>query len=78
MNLTDAYYLVFKDLTEDEGLLTGVYDAKHGKADFMDGIATVMECIAYKVGDDCYEAFCDKFCENMLKSEEKAKKGRCE
>ena len=73
MNLADAYYLVYKDLTKDEGMFTGVYDAKHGGSDFMYGIATVMEYIAYQVGDGCYEAFCDKFCENMRKSEERAK-----
>lgn len=74
MNLADAYYLVYKDLMKDEGLFTGVYDAKNGKSEFMDGIATVMEYIAYQVGDDCYNAFCDKFAENMLKSEERARK----
>ena len=73
MNLADAYYLVFKDLTKDIGMFTGVYDAKNGKSGFMDGIATVMEYIAYQVGDDCYNAFCDTFAENMLKSEEKAR-----
>lgn len=74
MNKTDAYYIVYKDLTEDIGMFTGVYDAKNGKPEFMHGIATVMEYIAYQVGDDCYEAFCDKFCENMRKSEKRARK----
>lgn len=74
MNLADAYYLVFKDLTKDEGLLTGVYDAKHGGSDFMYGIAIVMEHIACEVGDDCYEAFYDKFYKNMVESEKRARK----
>ena len=77
MNKADAYYIVCKDLTKDIGMFTGVYDAKNGKPEFMHGIATVMEYIAYQVGDDCYEAFCDKFCENMRKSEERVKQTDC-
>ena len=77
MNLADAYYLVFKDLTKDEGLFTGVYDAKHGNPDVVYGIGIVMQHIACEVGDDCYEAFCDKFCENMQKSEERFKQTDC-
>ena len=72
MNKADAYYIVYKDLTEDIGMFTGVYDAKNGKPEFMHGIATVMEHIACEVGDDCYEAFYDKFYKNMVESEKRA------
>ena len=70
MTLDDAYYLVYKDLTKEDGLLTGKYDAKNGSKQFMNGVWTVMELIAYGVGIDCYEAFNERFCRNLEKSEE--------
>lgn len=74
MNLADAYYLVFKDLTKDEGSFTGVYDAKYGNPNVMYGIGFVMQQIAYKVSEDCGDAFYDRFFENMVKSEREARK----
>lgn len=45
----------------------GTYDTKNSKSrDFMDGILTVIEFIAYYAGD---EGFVAMFCENMLKCE---------
>ena len=71
MSIDDAYYLVYKDMTSEEGMLTGRYDAKNGNEHFMYGILTVMEFIAYKVGYDCLNAFSDRFADNMARSQEK-------
>lgn len=70
MTLDDAYYLVYKDLTKEDGLLTGKYDAKNGSKQYMNGVWSVMELIAYGVGIDCYEAFNERFCRNLEKSQE--------
>lgn len=53
------------------GLFCGKYDAKNGSAEFMHGISTVMEYLAYLVGDEYYTEFQDTFLENMIKSEKK-------
>lgn len=76
MTLDDAYYLVFKDLTKEDGLLTGRYDAENGSREYMNGVWMVMELIAYNVGYDCFEAFDNRFIDNMTASEEKV--GRSE
>lgn len=69
---SEAYRIVFEDLTSIDGLFTGRYDHKHGKEAFMYGISTVMESIAAHVSDECYEAFQKRFFDNMVKSEERA------
>lgn len=53
------------------GLFFGHYDAKNGGAEFMHGIATVMEYLAYLVSDDYGAEFEDIFFENMIKSLDK-------
>lgn len=75
MTEDDAFYIVFKDLTKDEGLFTGRYDAKNGSRQYMHGINSVMEYIAYKVGEDCLDAWVDRFAKNMIESQEKAGRG---
>ena len=75
MTEDDAFYIVFKDLTKDEGLFTGRYDAKHGSRQYMHGISSVMEYIAYRVGEDCLDAFNEHFVSNLIESEEKAERG---
>jgi hypothetical protein len=70
MTEDDAFYIVFKDLTKDEGLFTGRYDARYGNKHYMYGINSVMEYIAYRVGEDCFNAFNKHFTNNMIKSEE--------
>ena len=68
----EAYKIVLEDLTKCGcGLFVGQYDAKNGKAEFMYGISTVMEHIAYKSGKKEYEEFSKTFFENMEKSEKK-------
>lgn len=54
------------------GLFCGRYDAKNGSAEFMHGIATVMEYLAYQVGEDYGAEFEDKFLKNMIESEKRA------
>lgn len=73
LDKSEAYRIVFEDLTQIDGLFTGRYDHKNGKEAFMYGISTVMECIASHVSDECYEEFEKRFYDNMVKSQERAK-----
>lgn len=74
MNTYDAYCIVYKDLTKKEGLFTGKYDVKHGNKAFMYGVLSVMQYIAYNVGEGCMDDFIDRFFGNMEKSEQERKK----
>ena len=68
----DAYRIVFNDMMNSGcGLLVGQYDAKNGKAEFMHGIATVMEWIAYRVSEEQGDDFSDLFVKNLTESEKK-------
>lgn len=66
-----AYKIVYDDLMKIN-LFKGIYDAKNGKKEFMHGIATVMECIALGVSDECYDMFQNEWTKNIIASEEKA------
>ena len=68
-----AYRIVLKDLKK-VNLFTGTYDARSGRKEFMYGVNTVMECIAYMVGQKTGDEFCDEFVKNMIKSEDIAEK----
>lgn len=69
----DAYRIVFNDILNSGcGLMVGEYDAKNGNEQFMYGISTVMEWIAYHVSEADGDEFSDLFSKNMIKSEEKA------
>ena len=50
------------------GLFCGEYDAKNGDAQFMYGIATVMEYFAYLISEDYGEEFEKAFFKNLAKS----------
>lgn len=68
----DAYRIVFNDMMNSEcGLLVGKYDAKNSNKDFMYGINTVMEWIAYRVSEKHGEEFSAMFFDNMIDSQEK-------
>lgn len=67
---TKAYQVVFQDLMQID-LFRGIYDAKNGNKYFMYGIATVIECIAYGVSEECLEKFNKEFTQNMIASVEK-------
>lgn len=53
------------------GLFCGKYDAKNGSAEFMHGISTVMEYLAYLVSDEYGAEFDETFLKNMIKSKKK-------
>lgn len=61
---------IFEELKKCN-LFVGKYDAKNGNKDFMYGVASVMECLAYMIDDECGYNFSHEFYENMLTSEEK-------
>ena len=73
MDKKEAYKIVFEDLKQSN-LFNGHYDAKNGNANFMYGISTVMEFIAYGIDDSTGRSFADEFTDNMIDSEEKAMK----
>lgn len=75
MDKQEAYKIVLEDLTKCGcGLFVGQYDAKNGSEQFMYGISTIMEHIAYKAGKREYDEFINTFFENMEKSIDKANK----
>ena len=71
MEKAEIYKTVLKDLIECPMFL-GVYDAKNGSEQFMYGISTVMEFIAYNCGEEIYYEFEKIFLENLQKSVDKA------
>jgi len=68
-NLKEAYKLVFEDLKKC-GMFVGEYDARNGNTNFMLGICTVMETIAYNISEEVGKEYSDLFSENMQASEE--------
>ena len=52
-------------------LFAGRYDAKNGNENYMHGIGSVIECMAYKAEDDIIY---DQFLNNMILSKEKIDK----
>ena len=62
-----------KDIIEEMrkcNMFNGIYDAKNGSAQFMYGISTVMECLAYRVSDEYGDSFSDTFVKNLIFSEQ--------
>lgn len=69
MTKQEAYKIVYNDiLSRDIGLFIGRFDAKNGKPEFMYGISTVMEFIAFECGEEDYEDFQKIWFENFQKS----------
>lgn len=69
----DAYRIVYNDILNSGcGLMVGEYDAKNGSEQFMFGISTVMEWIAYRVSEADGDAFSEMFTKNLVESEKKA------
>lgn len=52
-------------------MFNGIYNAKNGSTQFMYGISTVMECLAYRVSDEYGDSFSDTFVNNLITSEQK-------
>ena len=66
MDKREAYQIVLNDLL-DCAMFRGHYDAEHGSQQFMFGVATVVESIAFGCGK--YEEVTDAFIQNMIRSE---------
>lgn len=65
---------IIKNLLADMSecpLFIGKYDAKNGNEDFMYGIQTVMEFLAFSVSNNFGEEFSKKFTQNMVDSKKK-------
>lgn len=65
-----------KDIVEEIreiSMFNGQYNAKNGKKDFMYGILSVMECLAYMVSDEYGDSFSDTFLQNLIDSEQEIK-----
>lgn len=74
MTKQDAYRIVYNDiLNHGCELFQGTFDARNGSKDFMHGICTLMECIAYQVSEQDYKDFNKIWCENFQKSLDKAR-----
>ena len=71
--IQEAYKIVLDDiLNSDCNLMIGKYDAKNGSPQFMYGISTVMEWIAYKVSEEEGNNFSELFTKNLIKKKKKA------
>lgn len=71
---------MLKDIIEEMReckMFEGHYDAKNGQPEFMYGISTVMEYLAYMVSDEYGNSFSDTFVQNLIISEQKAKGIKC-
>ena len=70
----EAYEIVYNDLVSEDNtsLFRGNYDALNGSVEFMHGISTVIENIAFHVGEDTQYKFNNMFTHNMSLSEKRA------
>ena len=67
---------MLKDIIEEIrkiSMFNGIYDAKNGSVQFMYGILTIMECLAYRVSDEYGDNFSDTFIKNLIASEQEIK-----
>lgn len=55
------------------GIFNGTFDAKNGSWEFMNGVATVMEYLAFQVSEEYLEKFQEEFSKNFQKSLDKAR-----
>ena len=70
--LQNAYKIVYNDiLNSGVGLFTGNFDSKNGNKNFMYGIYTVVEFIAYNASEQDYNDFEEIWLENFMKSLDK-------
>ena len=69
MTKQEAYLLVYKDLMQIS-MFRGSYDARNGNEDYMCGISSVMETIAWRAGGDkLVDEYNTYWCANMESSE---------
>ena len=70
--LQNAYKIVYDDIVNSGvGLFTGNFDSKNGNKNFMYGICTVMEFIAYNASEQDYDDFEEIWYKNFTKSLDK-------
>lgn len=75
MTKQEAYNIVYNDIINGGvSFFTGTFDATNGSKQFMYGIETVMDYIAFCSGEDDYENFQNIWAENFQKSLDKANK----
>ena len=60
---------VIETIIYSDGLFAGNYDVENGSSDFMYGILSLLEYLAYSVDADLGNEVEDIFAENMLKIE---------
>lgn len=68
-----AFEIVLSKLKENP-MLCGNYNATNGSSQFMYGICTVMEIIAYNIDADAGDEMSKLFMDNMVRSKEIAQK----
>lgn len=71
MSKEEAFTIVYNELIKIP-MFRGIYDAKNGSIDFMNGVACVMEEIAYSISNDIGEGYAIVSTHNMVQSEKKA------
>lgn len=71
MTEKEAFIIVLHKLMEHP-MFIGAYDAKNGSEDFMSGVSTVMEDIAYSISDEIGDKFNKLFSCNMALSQLKS------
>ena len=76
LNLTEnekqTMQKVIETLIQNGGLFAGNYDAVNGNPEFMYGISTLLEYLAYSVDENFGNKVEEIFIKNMLKSEKKS------
>ena len=71
MSEEEAFTIVYNELIKIP-MFRGIYDAKNGSIDFINGIICVMEEIAYRISDDIATGYEIVSTRNMIQSEKKA------
>ena len=69
-NVKEEMFLYVLNELKKCDLFVGKYDAKNGNEHFMNGVACVMESIAYRAGEDIGDEFSDEFTRNLIASED--------
>lgn len=67
MDKAKAFEIVYNELIKCP-LFCGKFDATHGNREYMYGICTVMENIAFHVSEDTYDEYSIMWCDNILES----------
>lgn len=74
MTKQEAYNIVYNDIiNRGVGLFCGRFDAVHGRHEFMHGISTVMDFIAFESSEQDYENFQEIWSTNFQESIDRAR-----